>query len=343
MQDNARVEPETALATKGIRPSEPVVLCAGIVVADLFVPPLERLPEAGEVVATDDFLVQPGGCAANTAICLRRLGVRALVVGCVGDDPFASLVVRGLEEHGVDTARIRRVRGLGTSKTVVVPVVGEDRRFVHTFGANAALAAADLDDEAIAAAAALYVGGYLMLPAMRQDELAERLRLARERRVTTVLDVAVPIGHQGPRLEDVRALLPHADVFVPNDDEARALTGERDPHRQAELLVEAGARTVVVKLGERGAVVRGPGGGFELPAPPVEVVEPSGAGDAFAAGLIAGLLEGWSLERAVAFASVVGGSACTELGCWEGVFDRAQAEAFLAEHPLRRRRRRVEP
>lgn len=318
-----------------------MVLCAGILIADLFVPPLERLPEAGELVATDDFLVQPGGCAANTAICLRRLGLPASVIGCVGDDPFGALVVRDLEARGVETGRVRRVTEHGTSKTVIVPVVGEDRRFIHMFGANAALHADDLADEALAAADALYLGGYLVLPEMRQDELAERLRHARERGVKTVLDVAVPAGHPELTLENVRALLPHADVFVPNDLEARALTGEADPHRQAELLVEAGARTVVVKMGERGAVARRGSDSFDLPAPSVEVVEPSGAGDAFAAGLILGLVEGWDLERSVVFASVLGGSACTALGCYEGVFTRPDAEAFLAEHPLRPRVRVV--
>jgi sugar/nucleoside kinase (ribokinase family) len=68
---------------------------------------------------------------------------------------------------------------------------------------------------------------------------------------------------------------------------------------------------------------------FDVPAPAVEVVEPSGAGDAFAAGLIAALLEGRELERAVRFASIVGASACTALGCWAGVLTRAEAEALL--------------
>lgn len=307
-----------------------MVICAGILVADVFVPPLQHLPMAGELVATEDFLVQPGGCAANTAISLRRLGVEASVIGCVGDDPFGSLVVRGLEALGVAASGVRRVEGLGTSKTVIVPVAGEDRRFIHTFGANAALTAGDIE---LDAADTLYLGGYGVLPGMRQAELAEVFRLARARGTRTVLDVAVPAGGRFG-LDEVRGLLPHTDVFVPNDDEARALTGEADPRRQAELLVAAGTRMVVVKMGERGALVRDGTRAFELPAPPVEVVEPSGAGDAFAAGLIVGLVEGWGLERSVAFASVLGGSACTALGCWAGVFTRAQAEEFLAEHPL---------
>ena len=87
----------------------------------------------------------------------------------------------------------------------------------------------------------------------------------------------------------------------------------------------------MVKLGERGLHVLGEQGAFDLEAPTVEVVEPSGAGDAFAAGLALGILEGWPLEHTARFASVLGASACTALGCAAGVFTRAEADAFLQE------------
>ena len=148
-----------------------------------------------------------------------------------------------------------------------------------------------------------------------------------------MLDVVVPSDRPDLSLADVRELLPLADYFLPNEDEARALTGESEPRAQAERLLAAGARAVVVKRGARGAYVRHGDEELELPAPPVEVVEPSGAGDAFAAGLMLGMLEGWDAERAVRFASVLGASACTAVGCWAGVFDRAQADRYLAEHP----------
>ncbi len=312
--------------------SPPPVLCIGILVADVFVPPLERLPAAGELLATDDFLLQPGGCAANTAIALGKLGVRAAVCGRVGDDLLGDFVERDLRSREIDTSGVRRTEGYGTSKTVIIPVVGEDRRFIHTFGANAALTARDIEAAVLEAAEVIYVGGYLILPSLREDELAERLREARARGTRIVLDVAVPVGQKLP-VDAARRLLPLADYFVPNVDEACALTGESDPHRQAERFLAHGANVVVIKLGERGVYVRSGEEAFEVLAPPMEVVEPSGAGDAFAAGLIVGILEGWELERSVRFASVIGGSACTALGCWAGVFTRAQAEAFLTAHP----------
>jgi sugar/nucleoside kinase (ribokinase family) len=310
------------------------VLCVGILVADIFVPPLERLPDAGELVATEDFLIQPGGCAANTAIALAKLGVPAGVCGRVGDDLFAEIVLRDLHRHAVDTRAVSAVEGCGTSKSVIVPVRGEDRRFIHTFGANAALTAADIPAELLDSASVLYVGGYLVLPGLLQSELAGRLREARTHGLHVILDVAVPSERPDLSLDAVRELLPLADYFIPNDDEARALTGERDPAVQAKAFLDCGARTVVIKLGGRGVHVQTAETAFDMPAPPVEVVEPSGAGDAFAAGLVVGILEHWPLERSIRFASVAGASACTALGCWAGVFSRREADEFVASHDL---------
>jgi sugar/nucleoside kinase (ribokinase family) len=307
------------------------VVCAGLVVADVFVPPLERLPAAGELVTTGDFVVETGGCAANAAFALARLGVRAAVVAQVGDDHFGAFVEDELRAAGLDVTGIGRAAGLGTSKTVIIPVTGEDRRFIHTFGANAALCAADLAPALARAPEVLYIGGFLVLPGLRQDELAAQLRLAREAGTRVVFDVVAPAG-RALSLDDVAGVLPEVDYFVPNDDEAAALTGERDPRRQAERLLELGAGTVVVTLGERGLIAASRTETIELPAPQVDFVESSGAGDAFAAGLVYGLLQSWPLRRSLEFASVIGASACTRLGCTGGLVTRAEADALLESY-----------
>src|SRR5947207_9857147 len=118
--------------------SNPVdVLCAGIIVADHVSTPIPKLPDPGEVVMAERLLLTIGGCAANAAVDLVKMGVRAAVVGRVGGDRFGGIVADMLRDHGVDVAGLKVTPGADTSQTLIVNVAGQDRRFIHTFGANA--------------------------------------------------------------------------------------------------------------------------------------------------------------------------------------------------------------
>jgi sugar/nucleoside kinase (ribokinase family) len=308
--------------------NHPQVICAGILVADVFIPPLRRLPAAGELVATGDFLADSGGCAANTATALAKLGVTAGVIGKVGDDVFGDFIVQDLTRKGVDVGGISRSRLHGTSKTVILPVTGEDRRYVHTFGANVDFRESDVDRNLLKRARVFYVGGYLVLPEFTQQGLRRLFQFAHEHSVCTVLDVVVPAG-AAPSLDALVDVLPHTDYFLPNDEEAQQLTGERDPKKQVRRFLDAGCSSAIITLGERGVLMMSEHEMIEASAYSMDVVDVSGAGDAFAAGFIVGLLEGWAMNETLRFASAIGASACTALGCNAGVFTRAQADAFL--------------
>ncbi len=300
---------------------DPRVLCAGILVGDLFVPPLARLPVAGELLATDDFLLDVGGCAANVAVGLAKLGVGSRVVGRVGRDAFGDFVVSALTGFGIDVSLIVRSEARGTSKTVIVPVVGEDRRYIHTLGANAELTEQDFGPGAMAGVEVVYLGGYLVLPGLRPSVVVDLFGAAHRAGARTLLDVVLP-GDADASMDELRSILPSVDFFLPNYDEASHLTGEQDPERQAALFHEAGAETVIITMGSEGLLVRNATHTRRLTAPSVDVVDGSGAGDAFTAGLIVGILEGWPLERSLRFASTVGALACTALGCTDGIPDR---------------------
>src|SRR4051812_38691085 len=116
-------------------PSE--ALCAGIIVADHVSSPISHLPAAGELVLADQLLLTIGGCAANVAVDLVKLGVPAGVAGCVGADVFGRVVADMLRERNVDVSSLQVRDGMDTSQTLIVNVAGQDRRFIHTFGANA--------------------------------------------------------------------------------------------------------------------------------------------------------------------------------------------------------------
>lgn len=307
------------------------IFCAGILVADLFAPPLPRLPHAGELLHVDHFLLTVGGCAANTGVDLMKLGRSVAIAGKVGSDAAGDFIVAALSAQGLATDSIRR-SAAPTSRTVILPVVGEDRRYIHAVGANAEFTIGDVDFDRAAAARVLYVGGYLLLPGLSGGDLARLFAHARSRGVLTILDVAGV--RPGTGMAPLAGVLPHTDVFLPNGDEAYALTGERLPERQAAILLDSGAGVVAVTLGAQGTVVATAAERLRAGAFPVDVVDPSGGGDAFDAGFITGLLEGWDLRRTLTFASAVGASACRRLGCTDGVFTRTEADHFVAAHPL---------
>jgi sugar/nucleoside kinase (ribokinase family) len=121
---------------------------------------------------------------------------------------------------------------------------------------------------------------------------------------------------------------------MPNSEEATMLTGETDPEKQAKLFLQAGCTIAIITRGGDGALLMSTQETLVATAAPVEVLDVSGAGDAFAAGFIVGLLEQWPPEEALRFASVIGASACTKLGCTGGVFTRKEAEAYIQTHPM---------
>jgi sugar/nucleoside kinase (ribokinase family) len=312
--------------------SSPSVVCAGVLVADHLSTPIDHLPAAGELVAADELVLNIGGCAANAAMALAKLGVEVAICGKVGDDAFGRFVADALREAGVDVRGLALDPKHATSQTLIVNVKGQDRRFIHSFGANKGLTAADLDPLIDLRPRAVYLGGYLILPGLDAVELAKRFARARGQGAVTLLDVCTP--GPGDYLKHLLPVLPETDVFLPNTDEAALILGESDPVRQAEAFHAMGARRVVITCGDRGSVVVSEGMRARLGTYPVEFVDGTGGGDSFDAGYTAGLLSGLDEIGCLKLASAVGASCVRAVGATAGLFTRPEADAFIARHPL---------
>jgi sugar/nucleoside kinase (ribokinase family) len=307
------------------------VACVGVLVADVFANPIRRLPEPGELTTTSGFVMNVGGCAANTATVLRILGQEVKVAGNVGMDMFGDFVISELRRRGVGTEHVRRTSTHPTSRTIIFNVEGEDRRYLHCIGANADLTLDNIDLAFLERARILYLGGYLATPSLTADDVAYLFREARGRGMTTVLDVVMPAGDLFG-IQHIAPALRYTDYFLPNQDEAARLTGCPDVCLQAQRLSAINPECAVV-------ITRGPCGSVAMRHDqvivtqpfPMDTVDQSGAGDAFTAGLIAGLLENWDLERTLCFAAAVGASCTRALGCFAGVFTFEQAVRFLEE------------
>ena len=314
------------------------VICVGILVADIVASPIDAIPAAGQLKLTDRFLLTVGGCAANTGVDLCRLGKRVKVLGKVGDDLFGDFIVKDLQRSGVDSSSLSHSTNFPTSGTFILNVEGQDRRFIHYFGANADFSFTDIDCSALDGGRVVYLGGYLLMPRFGIDDLTQLFQEARKRSMLTVLDVVVPSGVTAP-LDAVKKMLQFTDVFLPNDDEAYSLTGQKDIFDQAAWFSSVNADcTIVITQGSRGAVVRRGDEVLHAGIYPMKSVDGSGAGDAFDAGFITGLLEGWPLEKTLRFASAVGASCTRALGTTAGVFRFDEAVRFVEEHPLQIRK-----
>ncbi len=307
-------------------------MSVGILVADHLTDPIPRVPDAGGLVLCDRLPLSIGGCASNVAIDLRRLGIDVGVVGCVGRDFFGRFVIETLQAAGVDIRDIRELPTAETSATLIINVQGEDRRFIHSRGANAQFAASHIPRDRVREAKVLYVGGYLLMSALEPEALAGLFREARASGARTVLDVALP--EPADHWKNLAPVLAETDVFLPNTDEAAIITGEKDPVRQAERFLSAGARTVVITCGAQGSVLVADDERIRAPAHQVAYRGGTGSGDAFDAGYIAGLLAGEDVEGCLRWGSAVGASCVRSVSATDSVFNRAEALAFMRDDPL---------
>lgn len=303
-----------------------------MIVVDHLTPPIARLPKSGELIAVDGLVLNIGGGAANTAMALSRLSVPASICARVGDDAFGRFATETLQAAGVESSAVKIDGRRATSQTLILNVKGEDRRFIHSVGANLGFVPADMDEALATSPRVLHIGYFLILPELDADGLAERFARVRKAGGQTLLDVVTP--GPGAYIEPLRKVLPHTDVFVPNTDEAALILGETDPLRQARIFHEMGARRVVVTRGEHGLVSYSGENRLQMGAYPVDFVDGSGGGDAFNAGYILGLLENRSEIDCLKLASAVGASCVRAVGTTAGVFSRPEAEEFLRRHPI---------
>ena len=311
------------------------VICAGVVVADHLSTPISHLPAPGELVPAADLILNIGGCATNAAVVLAKLGIPSRVCGRVGNDAFGRFIAETLQEHGVDAFGLQVDPTLATSQSLVINVQGQDRRFIHSFGANAAFEAADLDsafDPAVPPPKVLYLGGFFVLPGLDPNALAERLERARAQGTITVLDVVTP--GPGEYRDAISRVLPHVDVFLPNTDEATLILGTAEPLRQALTFRDMGARRVIITRGDQGAIIVSDSLRVRVGTYSVPHVDATGGGDAFDSGYIAGLVDGLSEVDCIHLASALGASCVRSVGTTAGTFTRAEADTFIQARNL---------
>jgi sugar/nucleoside kinase (ribokinase family) len=247
-------------------------------------------------------VTRPGGGGANVAARLADHGLPVLLVARAGDDAPGRVSIEGLTRHGVELeVAIDAERATGTVVVIVEP--GGERTMLPDRGANSALAPADLPIDEFAEGAHLHLSGYTLLDPDSRPAGLVALEHARRAGMSISIDPAsaAPLQEAGPRafLEWAR----HADLLLPNAEEAAVLTGARDPEAAAWALTRDG-REVVITLGAQGALWSDGEHVERAPASPAPArVDSTGAGDAFTAGWLASRLRGADPPEALAAAN----------------------------------------
>ncbi|MEP6775122.1 MAG: sugar kinase [Chloroflexota bacterium] len=281
-------------------------------------------PEPVEIERSRTLLLDIGGAEANLAIRMRRLGHAARFISRVGDDPFGRRILNGLEEHGVDTVfvTIDPTNPTGVYFREWRPDGARKVYYYRAGSAACALTPADVPPEAFTGARIVHLTG--ITPALSPGCAAT---------VTRAIELAHLAGAQvsfdpnyRPRLWDESeardALLPlisQIDILLMGHEDARAIFGTVEAEASMEQAASLGPKIVVLKQAERGACALFGGRFVQVQAHPVEkVVDPVGAGDAFDAGFLAGLLREYDLEAALNFGARLGAAAVGTLGDYAG-------------------------
>lgn len=264
------------------------------------------------------YVQQPGGLASCALVAAARLGASAKIIAQVGDDAAGRYIRRDFESEGVDTSLLLARRGNESHVSLIlVDENSGDRSIITHLPTGPPIAPQEISRQDITGSKVLFVDN-------KTELTLQAARWAREAGMRVVLDPAQPY-------DEIKELLALADVPIVPLQWARAWMPDRPVEAVAESLQQAGAAIAVVTMGERGSLVCWEGGLERVPAFPVDVVDTTGAGDAYHGGFMAALLQDWDVPDMARFASAVGSLNCRALGGRQALPTRDEVDALLAQ------------
>ena len=302
------------------------IIVLGSINTDLVVK-APRLPAPGETVLGEEFFQAAGGKGANQAVAAARLAREPVtLLGAVGDDAFGRRALAGLADENLSCEAIKVVPGQASGVALIMVDARGENCISVAPGANLELTAADVDR----APDALFEQASVFLACLESplDTVARGLARAKAHGLTTILNPAPAcdelIGHEMLRL---------VDVITPNASEAAALAqiavdSDEEAGEAGRLLRQQGPRSVLLTLGERGAMLVADDCAA-IPSIEVRPRDATAAGDAFNGALAVALAEGRSLAAAARFATVAAGIAVTRLGAQPSLATRGEVDGYV--------------
>lgn len=259
----------------------------GFYTFDCLCRPVTQIPPGADTYFVEEFTLAVSGAAGSAAIVAAKHGLQVQAVGGVGPDDMGDWVLQKLRSFGIDTKHMQRCPDFTTSSSIVTTRPDGARPALHKRGATAGFLVDDAALDEVLNTKILHVGGVGLMDRMDQGRTAEVLAAARDRGITTTLDVFASTPEDMPL---VAPLLPQTDYFMPSEEEAMALSGLTDLDDIARFLLDHGVGAVVLTLGANGVLYRDQSGlSFRIPAFDITVICTCGCGDCFNAGFATGL------------------------------------------------------
>ena len=266
----------------------------------------------------DELRLTVAGTAGGTIIDCAKLGLSTLAVGAVGDDEKADFVVSVLEKFGADTAGFERIKGVPTSSTILNIRPNGERPALHLRGACDYFMPPNKEKLNIFDCKVFHLGGTGLLKKLDGSASVELLKDAKENECITTWDL---IGATESTIDIVKPLLPHIDYFMPSIEEASIMCGLDDPKDIAKYYLDNGVTNCVLTMGGEGSLFVNKDETIKTPAFDINVVDTTGCGDAFDAGMITSLINDFDLEKSLKFATTTSGLVATGLGSDAGIID----------------------
>ena len=293
------------------------VAAVGFYTFDILARPVEAIPAGGGVAFVDDIRLVVSGTAGATAVDLAKLGLSCLAAGAVGDDDQGDLVLTKLGRHGVDISGMQRIQGISTSTTIMNVRANGERPALHLRGASDHFTISSQLQDQVLACRYVHLGGTGFLRSLDGAPSLRLLKAAKAAGCITTFDLIAP-EMDGSSL--VEPLLPFIDYVMPSIEEARILSGSADPVEAANWFIGRGVQVAAITLGGEGSVVVDADGQVLcIPAFDVPVVDTTGCGDAYVAGMITARIKGMDLESSVRFASAAAALVASGLGSDAGI------------------------
>ena len=280
---------------------------------------VQELPTSGKTSVTTNVTLHPGGKAVNHAVAVSRLGVKACLIGTIGDDRDSELIYSALDHHNVDSSGIRKCQETSTGKAFIFLQPDGTSTISLLTGANASLCPEDVIRNESAFENCSFC---LMQTEVPQDALIEAGRQAHRHHVKTILKPSA-CTHLDPEL------LKYVDILVPNFKELSILCPKNDFDEQTDYFLDAGISAIIITFGEEGCFLKTRERQQYFTAARFTAVDNTGAGDAFISALAVYLDKGYSLEDSIRISTYAAGFCVSREGVALAMIDQDTLESYI--------------